>query len=179
MGVRAGMRGKETPCDCVFRAIFRICHARFRRCIQSEPHMSWSHNERRIRSGNGSAAGRSLSAASGRPVRARYGYPDQEYMADFLAIAKRVLGERTREHRVFRWHFLYGADFRLVNRKLGRPPGDRIVFHDFYRIEARLGRAFAECEPYGLYPLDEYFGGAVRGRKAEIQTGIALPATAF
>jgi hypothetical protein len=32
-------------------------------------------------------------------------------------------------------------------------------FHSVYRIEHRLGRVFAELEPYALFPLDEYFGG--------------------
>jgi len=32
-------------------------------------------------------------------------------------------------------------------------------FHNIYRIEQKLGRAFAELKPFPLYPLDEYFGG--------------------
>ena len=32
-------------------------------------------------------------------------------------------------------------------------------FHSVYRIEHKLGRVFAELEPYALFPLDEYFGG--------------------
>jgi hypothetical protein len=35
-------------------------------------------------------------------------------------------------------------------------------FHSIYRIEQRLGRVFAELEPYALYPLSEYFGGIIR-----------------
>jgi hypothetical protein len=35
-------------------------------------------------------------------------------------------------------------------------------FHAVYRIEQRLGRVFAELEPYALYPLSEYFGGIIR-----------------
>jgi hypothetical protein len=35
-------------------------------------------------------------------------------------------------------------------------------FHIVYKIEARLGKAFREQEPYGLFPLDEYFYGATR-----------------
>jgi len=35
-------------------------------------------------------------------------------------------------------------------------------FHSVYRIEQRLGRVFRELQPYGLYPLDEYFRGARR-----------------
>jgi hypothetical protein len=35
-------------------------------------------------------------------------------------------------------------------------------FHSIYRIEQRLGRVFAELEPYALYPLREYFSGTIR-----------------
>jgi hypothetical protein len=35
-------------------------------------------------------------------------------------------------------------------------------FHSIYRIEQRLGRVFAELEPYALYPVSEYFGGMIR-----------------
>jgi hypothetical protein len=35
-------------------------------------------------------------------------------------------------------------------------------FHSIYRIEQRLGRVFAELEPYALYPVSEYFGGLIR-----------------
>jgi hypothetical protein len=35
-------------------------------------------------------------------------------------------------------------------------------FHTVYRIEQRLGRAFAETRPYSIYPLDEYFGGTIQ-----------------
>ena len=36
------------------------------------------------------------------------------------------------------------------------------VFHAIYRIEKKLGRAFAELEPYPLFPLNEYFAGVIR-----------------
>ena len=35
-------------------------------------------------------------------------------------------------------------------------------FHAVYRIERKLGRIFAELEPYPLYPLPEYFNSVVR-----------------
>jgi hypothetical protein len=40
-------------------------------------------------------------------------------------------------------------------------------FHTVYRVEEKLGRAFAETEPYALYPLDDYFGGTVRMGQAK------------
>lgn len=82
----------------------------------------------------------------------------EEFMADFCLIAKRTLNDL--ESRVFRYHFLLGADWRLCTRQLKIDRGT--FFHVVYRIEEKLGRAFAETEPYALFPLDDYFGGPVR-----------------
>ena len=30
-------------------------------------------------------------------------------------------------------------------------------FHAVYRIQTKLGQTFRELEPYGLFPVDEYF----------------------
>jgi hypothetical protein len=81
----------------------------------------------------------------------------EEYMADFCLIARRVLNDE--EHTLFRYHFLLGADWRLCCRVLKVERGD--FFHLIYRVQRKLGRAFAEVEPYALYPLREYFGGVV------------------
>jgi len=35
-------------------------------------------------------------------------------------------------------------------------------FHEFYRIQQKLGRIFRELAPYSLFPLDEYFGGTYK-----------------
>ena len=83
---------------------------------------------------------------------------NEEFIADFTLVSRRVLNEF--EHRIFKFHFLLGADWRLCCRKLGMDRGN--FFHEVYRIEQRLGRVFRELQPYGLYPLDEYFGGATR-----------------
>jgi hypothetical protein len=34
-----------------------------------------------------------------------------------------------------------------------------IFFHALYRLQQKLGRLYAELEPYSLYPVDEYFNG--------------------
>ena len=80
-------------------------------------------------------------------------------MADFCLVAKRTLDRD--EHRVFRFHFLLGADWRLCCRQMKVDRGT--FFHSVSRIEQNLGRAFARLEPYALYPLDEYFAGLIRG----------------
>jgi hypothetical protein len=91
-----------------------------------------------------------------------WGRKDEEYIADFLLTVRRLLSDD--EYRIFKFHYLLGADWRLCCARLKMDRGD--FFHYVYRLEARLGRAFREVEPYGLYPLDEYFGGATREVKA-------------
>ena len=81
-------------------------------------------------------------------------------MADFVLVSRRFLTDS--EHRIFRFHYLLGADWHLCCRQLKLDRGD--FFHMLYEIEQKLGRVFAELKPYALYPLDEYFGGMVRRR---------------
>jgi len=87
-----------------------------------------------------------------------YSRKQEEYMADFCLVSRRVLDEE--DHRLFRFYFLLGADWQLCARRLKMDRGT--FFHAIYRIERTLGRAFSEIRPYPLYPLDEYFGGTVR-----------------
>jgi len=79
-------------------------------------------------------------------------------MADFYLVAKRILDES--EFRVFRFHFLLSADWKLCCRRLKIDRGT--FFHAVYRIEQKLGRSYREIRPYSLFPTDEYFGGTVR-----------------
>ena len=79
-------------------------------------------------------------------------------MADFCLISRRALNDE--EYRLFRYYFLLGADWRLCTRQLEMDRGT--LFHAIYRIEKTVGKAFAETQPYGIYPLDEYFGGVAR-----------------
>lgn len=140
-GIRTSLhRAIESPCNCVFRAVFRACYSRFREC--AVPSMT---NSVSMEFNRGPAVARSFS-------RKR-----EEYMADFCLIARRVLNDE--EHTLFRYHFLLGADWRLCCRVLKVERGD--FFHLIYRVQRKLGRAFAEVEPYALYPLREYFGGVV------------------
>jgi hypothetical protein len=90
-----------------------------------------------------------------RPIWSR---KDEEYVADFCLVSKRYLDEF--EYKLFRFHFLLGADWRLCCRQLKMDKG--IFFHAVYRIQQKLGRAYRELKPYPLFPLDEYFGDVVR-----------------
>jgi hypothetical protein len=90
------------------------------------------------------------SAACGSPSQRRYGYPKSEYMADFLSIARRTLGTDSIGFRVFTQHFERGHDWKICCRRLGMDRGS--FFHEVYRVEAKLGRAFREVQPFALFP---------------------------
>jgi len=141
-GLRLARKGVLTPCNCVLRSIFRICFSRFQKCATQERHLSHV----------------SLEPHAGRNRPNSWGLKDEEYIADFTLVARRNLTEE--EHRLFRYHFLLGADWRLCSRKLGIDRGN--FFHAVYRIEQKLGRVFRELEPYPLFPLDDYFHGPSR-----------------
>jgi hypothetical protein len=141
-----------SPCNCVLRAIFRACYAHFRHCAGKEKHMS------KI----------SLEFVPGRERSFSWGRKDEEYMADFVLVSRRTLPEF--EYRIFKYHFLLGADWKLCCRRLATDRGT--FFHAVYRIEQSLGRIFRELEPYGLFPLDEYFHGSVRAEPAESRRGV-------
>jgi hypothetical protein len=143
LGLRDGIgSSSEAPCNCVLRNIFRVCYARFRYCVEREKHVSQAR----------------LAIIGGKDRRQVWGRKDEEYIADFCLVSKRFLDES--EYRIFRFHFLLGADWRLCCRRLKMDRGT--FFHETYRIQQKLGRIFRELEPYSLYPLDEYFGGTYK-----------------
>jgi hypothetical protein len=141
-GLRLGKTGTFAPCNCVLRSIFRICYDRFVNSMQREKYIS------RV----------SLEAHQGRSRPSTWGRKEEEYIADFCLVSRRTLTDS--EYRLFRYHFLLGADWKLCARKLGIDRGT--FFHAIYRIEQKLGRVFRELKPYPLFPLDEYFHGPSR-----------------
>jgi len=94
----------------------------------------------------------------GRQRSNTWGRKDEEFIADFDLVSRRTLSQN--EYRLFRYHFLLGADWKLCTRKLGVDRGN--FFHSVYRIEQKLGRMFRELKPYPLFPLDDYFYGPSR-----------------
>jgi hypothetical protein len=141
-GLRVIRKGTEVPCNCVFRAVFRACYNRFRECTQREKYISTV----------------SLEFCRGRDGRKSYARKTEEYIADFCLVSRRTLDDF--EYRIFKYHFLLGADWKLCCRQMKIDRGT--FFHAVYRIQQKLGRVFADLEPYSLYPLDEYFGGTIR-----------------
>jgi hypothetical protein len=138
-GIRIVRDHREVPCNCVFRAAFRACYNRFRECVAAGAH----------------AGTVSLEMCNGRDTRRTYSRKREEYLADFSLVGQRVLDDF--EYRIFRFHFLLGADWKLCCRRMKLDRGS--FFHGVYRIEQRMGRAVAEMQPFPLFPLDEYFGG--------------------
>jgi hypothetical protein len=145
LGLRPGRGGESTPCNCVFRSIFRACYARFKQCAVKEKYVS------RV----------SLEANPGGQRKSVWGLKNEEFIADFCLVSQRTLTEA--EHRLFKYHFLLGADWKLCCRKLNMDRGS--FFHEVYRIQQKLGKVFRELQPYALYPLDEYFNSTARSNE--------------
>ncbi len=142
----SGLRSAEGVCLCVERSVFRIVMQRYRDITEGEEFIAPLSLE---------------NAGTGPKGLVRVGRPHEEFLADVCLIAKRALDPL--EHSVFRFHFLLGADWKLCFKRLKIYRGT--CFHAFYRVEAKLGRAFRTTQPYPLYPLAGYFYGVVRGRK--------------
>ncbi len=148
LGLRPGRSGVSTPCNCVFRAIFRACYSRFRQCTSKEKYIS------RV----------SLESNPGRQRKSVWGLKNEEFIADFCLVSRRTLDEY--QYTVFKYHYLLGADWKLCCRKLKIDRGT--FFHEIYRIEQKLGRTFRELEPHALFPVDEYFNSTPRTRVATV-----------
>ena len=154
-GRKPNLKGRETPCNCVLRAIFRACYARFRHCATKEKFMSKV----------------SLVPCRGKESRMTFARLDEDYMADFCLVSRRTLCAF--DYEVFRNHFLLGADWRLCCRQMKCDRGT--FFHSVYRIQRQLGRVFREMEPYGLYPVSEYFAGKIQKTNVVIMPAPAKP----
>ena len=137
LGLRDGRDNRQEPCNCVLREIFRACYARFRQCVSKDTHISQSR----------------LEIVPGVQSHYNWGRKNEEYLADFALVTRRALNDS--EYRIFNYHFLLGADWRLCCGRLKMDRG--IFFHVVYRMEEKLGRVYRELQPYGLYPLSEYF----------------------
>ena len=87
-------------CDCVRRGVFRACYERFKHCAKSY-----------------STGGVRYELVSGAVNSPRaFGRKNSEYIIDFELIAKRTLTEQ--EYKLFRYHFLLGAEWKLCCRRL-------------------------------------------------------------
>lgn len=137
-GIRRYKKEEPVPCRCCYRAAFRACFARFKECVMRGKFRSRVSFDRH---------------AGGRSNRGMWGRKEEEFMADFEIVARRNLDAM--HYKLFRYHFLLGADWKLCTRRLGISRGN--FFHAVYRIEEKLGYTFANLEPYALYPPRDYF----------------------
>lgn len=128
------------PCKCVLRAVFEEVFERFKEIATSDR--------------GGSQPKRNINTYSRIP---------EEFMADFVLTANRVL--HPSERQIFKFHFLLGADWKLCCRRLKIDKGN--FYHAVYRIQAKLGLEFSTSQPYGLWPVEEYFGHNVRRMPVE------------
>ena len=146
LGLRGGRLDATQPCNCTLRSIFRICYQKFQMSAVKEKSLTTV----------------TFDGASTRSRRAVWGRKDEEFVADFMLVAKRTLNRA--EHQLFRFHYLLGADWRLCCKRLNVDKGQ--FFHGVYRVEQKLGRVLRELQPYPLYPIDEYFNGITLEHRA-------------
>jgi hypothetical protein len=162
-GHRAARKDTNAVCYCVFRTIFRACHARFHQCLDGGGAIGKVDWTRFIGQGRNNGGG------------AHWSLRNEEFLADFQLVAFRALnGGRTKEQlaqegcppsrrwQLFVLHLLLGAQWRICCRRFGMERGE--FFHEIYRIEAILGLAFADTEPHALFPIDEYFSPLTKKR---------------
>ncbi len=136
------------PCACVLRAIFTACHNSYVSNCTLDRFMSKPHLAR-------------LGDRGSLPPRVFWERLNEDYICDFHLVGLRTLVTEI-ERGVFRLHFLLGHAFRACCAALKITRGN--FFHFVYLIQQRLGRAFAELQPYPLYPLHDYY--TVRRRHA-------------
>ena len=136
-----GWPGKQRPCPCVFRGVFRVCYQRFVHCVNQEKYVN------KVR----------LHTCGVTVGRRAYERAVEDYIADFTLVARRSLDEY--HYRIFRYHYLLGADFRLCCARLDLKRGE--FFNAVYAIQHKLGLVYSSLKPYALYPLADYFAGRV------------------
>jgi hypothetical protein len=141
-GLKRLRRTDEVPCSCVLRNIFRACYRKFCECAIKDRNMGQPM----------------LEFSRGRGSRLTWGRKGEEFAADFFLVSRRSLTPR--EFRIFNFHYLMGEPWRVCCARLGM---DKVTFfREVYRIEAKLGRVFAELKPYALFPLQDYFSTTTR-----------------
>ena len=138
----AAMSGRLKVCHCVLRAVFRTCYAKWREIADNQ-----------FQTGLSSLQGASLGGRRSGRGGWQWSRPREEYRADFELIARRTLD--IFHYEVFRMHFLEGFDWKACCARLRTDRGN--FFHCVYRVEERLGRAYREVAPFGLFPLGDYF----------------------
>ena len=149
LGLVRALKGTVNPCPCVSRKIFRTCWNRYRfgRLEQME---------RGAPILNCGGLGRRAQRQPG-----AFSFTLECYLADFVLVSKRVLSDD--EFRFFSAAYLSGVDWKRVHEAVGMTRANFI--HASNRVEATLGRAFGETQPFALFPLDAYFSRPAPGTR--------------
>ncbi len=134
-------------CRCVYRAVFRSCYAKFRRCATADAfgrRVSYDPNPRGV--------DRHMSWAR----------RNEDYCADFHAAGRRVLPYHL--YRIFAYFHLHGASLELVCKRLRIER--RAVLYAITDIEVAVGRELAHMRPYSLYPPRDYMQIVISGERS-------------
>lgn len=143
LGLKTRKRsGEMQPCGCVLRMVFNTVVGRYRYIQQTQARSSYCTP---------------MMIKHGREHKRVWSRANEEFCADFYLVAKRSLDGQ--EWKIFETHILARNDWRHCTRILGMDRGN--FFHAVYRIQQKLGRIFMALRPYALFPIDEYFAGAV------------------
>ena len=110
LGLGTG-KNRTVPCSCVTRAIFKACFNRFKSCVTKDKGASTVKLER-------------LGMGTGRSSHMTFGRKTEEYIADFYLVCKRTLTEDEWDI-CSRFHYLLGADWRLMAAPLHTPEHGR------------------------------------------------------
>ncbi len=146
-----GQMGSIEPkglCHCVYRAVFRACHKRFRYCGEMNASVRGVSFER-IRG----AVDRSLTWARS----------SEDYRADFHSCGLRALPRDL--YRYFSFYYLHAAAQDVVCRRLGIC--SRLADKWMTEIEVLVGREIAHLKPYSLFPPQGYRMPAHPARRLE------------
>lgn len=121
---------KETLaiCRCVYRNVFRICMRKRTQILNDENF---------------------ATRVSQSKIGAFVEIPTIDFVCDVEVLARKQLSPRQRQ--VFRYHYIYGVEYDACCVKFKVCRGN--FFHECYRIEATLGKAFWAA---GLFPTYGY-----------------------
>jgi hypothetical protein len=124
-------------CDCVCRVIFHTCYAKFRDCQERAASTQTMTLELHY---------------DGRDSRYAWARRHEDYCADFINAAKRVLPDV--HFKIFRWQFLLGVSPKQIAPRveLTRRMVE-IILHD---SEPQVGREIDRMHPHSLYPPRDY-----------------------
>jgi hypothetical protein len=142
LGLADGRMSSQLPCGCAARRIFREIMAEWRR-NQEAVHISKFQPEQVLQRGGKTCR------------RAGWSMKRPEYVAEVELLAKRTLSYD--EWLVWRAYHCRGLEWREACATLGGMNKGEL-YHCVYRVEAKMGRAAREVQPYALYPIAEYYG---------------------